>query len=108
MTDALNSSQLTTLCVVFVAFHLLALPAFYWAMRHKQFSGAEQRAWSLNDADWQPPMEKSAPANAHKVRLMMAVLLTFAVMMFSSIVLTMIVALHAPSHPIAASGKCPF
>lgn len=108
MNDALNPSQLTTLCFVFVAFHLLALPAFYWAMRHKQFSGAEQRSWSLNDAEWQPTRQETAPVNARKVRLMMAVLLTFAAMMFSSIVLTMVIALHAPSHPIAAGEKCPF
>ena len=108
MNDALNPSQLTTLCIVFVAFHVLALPAFYWAMRHKQFSGAEQRSWSLNDSEWQPTRQETAPVNARKVRLMMAVLLTFGVMMFSSIVLTMVIALHAPSHPIAAGGKCPF
>jgi len=107
MSDSLNPSQLTTLCVVFVAFHLLALPAFFWAMRHRQFSGAEQRVWSLEE-EGTVPFAPTAPPDARRVRWMLAVLLTLGTLMLSSIVVTMAMALHAPAHPVSSVGKCPF
>ena len=107
MNESLNPSQLTTLCVVFVAFHLLALPAFYWALRQKQFSGAHQREWSLESSE-AAFSDSSKPISARKARVMMAVLMTFGVLTLSSIVLTLIVALYAPAHAAATGGKCPF
>jgi len=107
MNEALNPSQLTTLCIVFVAFHLLALPAFYWAVRHKQFSGSEQREWSLDGSD-AAFSDNTRPISARKARAMMAVLMTFGVLTVFSIALTLIVALHAPAHAAASGSKCPF
>jgi len=107
MNEALNPSQLTTLCIVFVAFHLLALPAFYWALRQKQFSGSEQREWSLDGSEVafsDPPR----PISARKTRAMMAVLMTFGVLTLSSIALTLAAAYRVPAHAAASGGKCPF
>ena len=108
MNDTLNPSQLTTLCLVFFAFHLVALPAFYWAMRHRQFSGAEQCVWAMDDPHDAPTHLPVDMGTAVKTRWMLAVLLTMATLMLSSIVLTMFVALHAPAHPVTTAGKCPF
>ena len=41
--DDFSPIQLIILCSVFIGFHLLALPAFLWSMRHRQFLGREQK-----------------------------------------------------------------
>ena len=41
--DDFNPTQLITLCAVFIGFHVLALPAFIWGMRRRQFAGREQK-----------------------------------------------------------------
>ena len=107
MDESLNPAQITTLCVVFFGFHLLAVPAFWWAMRHRQFSGAEQRVWSLDDGETAPPVP-AAPTDTRRVRWLLGTLMALGMLMLSAIALTMLMAFHAPTHPIAAGGKCPF
>jgi hypothetical protein len=101
----LNSIQLTTLCVVFVGLHLLALPAFVFALRGKQFSGRQQREWHLDDAEALPLTTPASPMS-RRARWMLGILGTLAVTMLASVLLVMFVALHATAHP--AVGKCPF
>jgi len=47
-----------------------------------------------------------SPTNARRARWMLGILGTMAVIMLSSILLVMFVALNATAHP--ATGKCPF
>jgi cbb3-type cytochrome oxidase maturation protein len=101
----LNSIQLTTLCVVFVGLHLLALPAFVWALRGRQFSGRQQSEWSLEDSE-APPAPMAVSIMPRRARWMLGILGTMAVLMLASVLLVMFVALQATAHPV--TGKCPF
>ncbi len=102
----LSPLQLTALCSVFVGLHLIALPPFLWALRHRQFSGREQKEWPLDDpeAPLAPPAMTSV--NARRARWMLGVLGFLAVTMLASVFLVMFMALQATAHP--ATGKCPF
>lgn len=102
----LTSAQITTLCAVFIGFHLLALPPFLWAMRHKQFRGHEQAEWHLDDAEAPAAPPAQIPVSPTRARWMAGTLITLAVLMASSTILTTVYALYASSHP--SSGKCPF
>lgn len=99
--------QIITVCGIFVGFHLLALPAFVWALRSRQFSGAEQKSWSLEDAAESPAAPPAIlPISAARARWMRATLATLAALMLGSILLILGTALHATGHP--ATGTCPF
>lgn len=108
--DMTPAHIITVLCI-FTGFHLLALPLFIWALRHKQFSGAEQKLWSLDEVPETteaPPMR--LPVSSRRARWMVGTLGTLAVAMLGSILLVLGVALHgtaqATSHP--TTGTCPF
>ncbi len=102
----MNPTQLTTLCFVFVGLHLLAVPAFVWALRGRQFSGRQQSEWHLDDPETSSVVPVTDPISARRARWMLGVLGTMAVTMLASVLLIMFVALHATAHP--ATGKCPF
>lgn len=102
----LNPSQLTILCFVFVGIHLIAVPAFVWALRGRQFCGREQSEWHLTDPKAPSVLPTTDPVTSRRVRWMLGILGTMAVMMLASVLLVMFVALHATAHP--ATGKCPF
>ena len=102
----LNPVQLTTLCVIFVGLHLLALPAFVWALRGRQFSGRQQIEWTLDDPEEPSALPATVSVMPGRARWMLGVLGTLAVLMLSSVLLVMFVALNATAHP--ATGKCPF
>ena len=106
--DDFSPLQLIILCSVFIGFHVLALPLFLWAMRHRQFTGREQKEWSLDDGGFPemplPPVQSGAtPA---KARVMLSILCVFAVTMLASIFLVLYTALHATAHP--AVGSSPY
>ena len=102
----LTPIQLTTLCVIFVGLHVLALPAFVWALRRGQFRGREQVEWHLDDPEAPAAPPALMPVTTRRARRMLGILGTLAVLMLASIFLVMFVALYATSHP--ATGKCPF
>ena len=98
--DDFNPTQLITLCAVFIGFHVLALPAFIWGMRRRQFAGREQKEWNLDEAaSPDAPIAPSPPAPLTKqVRVLLAILSVFAAAMLASVVLVVYVALHAAGH----------
>lgn len=106
--DDFNPTQLITLCAVFIGFHVLALPAFVWGMRRRQFAGREQKEWNLDDAA--SPDAPLAPLPAapmtKKARLMLGILSVFAAAMLASVFWTLYVAMHATAH--AAVGQNPY
>lgn len=106
--DDFNPTQLVTLCLVFVGFHVLALPAFFWGMRRRQFAGREQKEWNLDDAASPDAPLAALPAApiTKKTRLMLGILSIFAVSMLASVVLVVYVATHATIH--AAAGQNPY
>jgi hypothetical protein len=106
--DDFNPHQLITLCAVFIGFHVLAVPSFLWAMRHRQFTGREQKEWNL-DTEVSPEVPvlplRPGPLPA-KARVMLGILSVLAVMMLGSVLLVLFTALHAAAHP--ATGVSPF
>ena len=106
--DDFNPLQLITLCGVFIGFHLLAVPAFLWATRHRQFSGREQKEWNL-DSGASPEMPlppiQTGPLPV-RARIMLSILGVLGIGMLGSIFLVLFTALHATAHP--APGKSPF
>lgn len=102
----LSPLQLTALCSVFVGLHLIALPPFLWALRHRQFSGRQQREWPLDDTESPAALPAMTPRNVRRARWMLGILGVLALTMLASVFLVMFVALQATAHP--ASGKCPF
>jgi len=106
--DDFNPTQLIILCLVFVGFHVLALPLFIWAMRRRQFAGREQKEWNLDDgAAPDTPVALLSPAPlTRNARVMLTILGVFATGMIGSIFLVLYTALHATAHP--AVGKSPF
>ena len=101
-----NPLQFTALCVIFVGLHVLALPAFVWALRRGQFRGREQIEWHLDDAESPAALPALTPVTARRARWMLGILGTLAVLMLASVFLVAFVALYATAHP--ATGKCPF
>ena len=101
-----NPLQFTALCVIFVGLHVLALPAFVWALRRGQFRGREQIEWHLDDSDGPAAPPTLPAADARRARWMLGFLGTLAVLMLASIFLVVSVALYATAHP--ATGRCPF
>ena len=99
-------TQFIALCAIFIGVHVVALPAFVWAVRRGQFRGREQREWHLDDSDTLTAPPGLSPRNAVKARWMVGVLGTLGVLMIASVFLVMFVALNATAHP--ATGKCPF
>jgi hypothetical protein len=84
------------------------VPAFLWAMRHRQFSGREQIEWNLDtgaspETPLSPVQTGPMPIRA---RVMLSILSVLGIGMLASIFLVLFVALHATAHP--AIGKCPF
>ena len=82
--DMTPAHIITVLCI-FTGFHLLALPLFVWAVRHRQFSGPEQKLWSLEEAPETtaaPPAH--LPVNSRRARWMVGTLGTLAVAMRST------------------------
>lgn len=108
MSEGLSSSQLTALCVMFLVFHLLAVPPFVWALRHEQFRGREQAEWSLDDPDTQDIPAAKSTLTPWRVRWMLGVLVTLGALMLFSVVLTLVFAVSAPAHPAVGAAKCPF
>ena len=104
--DDFNPHQMIALCAVFIGFHVLAVPSFLWAMRHRQFAGREQKEWNLEAEAPEAPVlpAQSAPLPA-KARVMLGILSVLAVLMLSAVVLTLVVALHAAAHPAAAAPQ---
>ena len=107
----MTPAHMITVLGIFIGFHILALPLFFWALRHKQFSGAEQKAWSLDEVQettTAPPAKSTL--NSRQSRWMVGTLGTLAIAMLGSIVLVLGVALHGTSpavtHP--TTGSCPF
>ncbi len=106
--DDFNPSQLITLCAVFIGFHVLALPAFVWGMRRRQFAGREQKEWNLDEAA-SPDVPLAPLASApltQRARVMLGILGVFAATMLASVALTLYVAMHAVAH--AAVGQSPY
>ncbi len=101
-----NPSQFIALCVIFVGIHVVALPAFVWALRCGQFRGREQIEWHLHDPEAPAAPPILDPTTARRTRWMLGILGTLAVLTLSSVFLVMFVALQATAHP--ATGKCPF
>ena len=101
-----NPPQFTALCIIFAGLHVLALPAFVWALRRGQFRGREQIEWHLDDAESPSAPPASVTVTARRSRWMLGILGTLAVLMMASVFLVMFVALNATAHP--ATGKCPF
>ncbi len=106
MSEGLNPAQLTALCIIFVVFHLIAVPPFVWAMRRGQFRGAEQAEWTLDDPESPLAVPVTMPLTPRRARWMLGALITLGVLMLSSIILTLVFAMSAPAHPTV--GKCPF
>ena len=106
--DDFNPTQLVALCLVFIGFHVLALPAFIWGMRRRQFAGREQKEWNLDDAaSPDAPLAPLPPAPiTAKTRLMLGILGVFAVGTLASVVVIVYAAIHAASH--AAAGQSPY
>ena len=105
--DDFNPHQMITLCAVFIGFHVLAVPSFLWAMRHRQFAGREQREWNLDaDSPEAPTLPAQAAPLPAKARVMLGILSLLAVMLLGAVVLTLIVAMNATAHP--AAGASPF
>ncbi len=106
--DDFNPTQLITLCAVFIGFHVLALPAFVWGMRRRQFAGREQKEWNLEDsaAPDTPLAPLPAPPLTKKGRLMLGILSLFAASMLASVAVVVYAAMHAASH--AAVGQSPY
>ncbi len=104
--DDFNPRQLITLCAVFIGFHVLAVPSFLWAMRHRQFAGREQKEWNLEAESPEAPIlpAQAAPLQA-KARVMLAILSVLAVLMLGAVVLTLVVALNAAAHPAAGAPQ---
>ncbi len=107
----MTPAHVITVLSIFIGFHILALPLFVWALRHRQFSGAEQRAWSLDEVQetTTAPAAKST-LNTRQSRWMVGTLSTLAIAMLGSIVLVLGVALHgtAPAVTHPTTGSCPF
>ena len=99
-------TQIYALCSIFIGMHVLALPLFVWALRHRQFSGREQAEWHLDGGETAEAPPAMTPINARRARWMVSILGTLAVLMLSSVVLVMAMAFYATAHP--ATGKCPF
>jgi len=99
-------TQFIALCAIFIGLHVIALPAFVWALRRGQFRGREQVEWHLDDTEAPAAPPALAPVTARRARWMLGVLGTLAVLMLASVFLVMFVALSATAHP--ATGKCPF
>ena len=104
--DDFNPRQLITLCAVFIGFHVLAVPSFLWAMRHRQFAGREQKEWNLEAESPESPIlpAQAAPLPA-KARIMLGILSVLAVIMLGAVVLTLVVALNAASHPATGAPQ---
>ena len=98
--------QITALCVLFLGFHVVAIPAFVWALRGGQFRGPEQAAWNLDDGEPPAAPPTLTPLTPRKARWMLGLLVTMGVLMLSSVLLTVVLATQATNHPTAA--KCPF
>lgn len=98
--DDFNPRQLIALCAVFIGFHVLALPAFIWGMRRRQFAGREQKEWNLDDASSpDAPLAPLPPVPiTRKAKFMLAILSVFAAGMVASVVLIVYVATHATVH----------
>jgi len=104
--DDFNPRQLITLCAVFIGFHVLAVPSFLWAMRHRQFAGREQKEWNLEAESPEAPIlpAQFAPLPI-KAQVLLAVLSILAVMMLGAVVLTLVVAIHATAHPATGTPQ---
>lgn len=98
--------QFTALCALFIGLHVIALPAFVWALRRGQFRGREQVEWRLDDLEAPAAPPAMLPLTARRARWMLTILGALAVLMLASVFLVMFVALYATAHP--ATGKCPF
>lgn len=101
-----SPTQFTALCVIFIGLHVIALPAFVWALRRGQFRGREQAEWHLDDPESPAAPPATTPITGRRAHWMLGILGTLAVLMLGSVFLIMFVALHATAHP--ATGKCPF
>ena len=104
--DDFNPRQLITLCAVFIGFHVLAVPSFLWAMRHRQFAGREQKEWNLNaEAPEAPILPAQAARISPKGRVMLGILSVLAVLMLGAVVLTLVVAMNAAAHPATGAPQ---
>ncbi len=104
--DDFSPHQMITLCLVFVGIHVIAVPSFLWAMKHRQFVGREQKEWNLEAESPEAPLLPLGPAPLPtKARVMLGILSILAVLMLGAVVFTLVVALHAVAHPAAASPQ---
>jgi len=102
----LSPTQFIVLCTIFIGIHVVALPAFVWALRRGQFRGKEQIEWHLDDTEALVAPPNLSPLNVRRTHWMLGILSTLAVLMLGSVFLVMFMALQATAHP--ATGKCPF
>ncbi len=102
----LNPLQTIALLSIFIGLHVLALPAFLWALRSRQFSGHEQQVWTLDDGEAPAAPPAAVTVSARRARWMVGTLATLAAAMLGTVVLTLVLALYGSAHP--ATGKCPF
>ncbi len=102
----LSPSQFISLCVIFIGVHVVALPAFIWALRRGQFRGREQIEWHLDTSEAPAEPPAVTPLIARKTRWMLGILGTLGALLIASVFLVMFMALYADGHP--TTGKCPF
>ena len=98
--------QIIALCVLFMGFHAVAIPAFVWAWRSGQFSGPEQAEWHLDHGEPPDAPPTLTPLTPRRARLMLSLLVTLGVLMISSVAITVVMASRPAAHSVA--GKCPF
>ena len=98
--------QIIALCVLFMGFHAVAIPAFVWAWRGGQFRGPEQAAWHLDQGEPPDALASLTPMTPRRARLMLGLFITMGVLMLSSVALTIVMASQPAAH--SAAGKCPF
>ncbi len=102
----LNPLQTIALLSIFIGLHVIALPAFLWALRSRQFSGHEQQVWTLDDGEAPMAPPAAIAVSARRARWMVATLGTLAVATLGTLVLTLVLALYGGAHP--ATGRSPF
>ncbi len=100
------------LCMLFVVFHLIAVPSLVWAVRHRQLRGSDQETFALVDGDDEPDFSGGASTikSPRRAGWFTATLASLFLLIGSSVILTLVIATHpAPSATKnATAAKCPF
>lgn len=102
----LNPLQNVALISLFIGLHLIALPAFLWGLRSRQFSGREQSVWTLDDGEVPAAPPAAVAVSARRARWMVGILAALAVATLGSVILTLVLAMSGGAHP--TTGNAPF